>query len=439
MIFRLRDFAIYPAAIWRFRRLLERAQRWDQDTRRGWIQERLNQTLWQAVHHVPYYRRTLAPYRSCFNDMIDRLDLSELPILTKDEIKANYDALCADNAAKFHPHPVHTSGSTGTPTKFLLDEGADISHFASIWRVLNWGGYRFGDRFADLTGFVLKNDRLFQYDARLNCLHLSSFNFKRENIVAYVDRLNRFRPVLIKAFPSSMNLFCRWLDDLGVTVFRPNCVLSCAETLLDHQRQKMESVLGCPVYDFYNQNERASLISTCEYGTYHVHEEYSFTEWGSESSGPNNTSEIIATTYHNMAMPLVRYKTDDLAELRNGSDKCACGRSYRTVRRIIGRIEDLIVTPDGRHVGSIAPAFSLSPGIRLSQIIQDTTESITIKIVKGDNFHISDVDTLDRGLRSRLGEVISIEYDYVDAILPGRNGKIKFIISKPGQAAVTAH
>lgn len=435
MIFRLRDFIYYPLAIKRFRNFLDESQHWNPAKRKSWQQEKLERTLNHAVENVPYYKKTLARYRSRFNEMIDNLDLSELPVLTKEEIRNHYDELCAENSHELRINETQTSGSTGTPTKFLLDSDSNVSHFASLWRVLNWVGYKFGDKFADMTGFMPKDDRLFEYDIRLNCLHLSSFNFKKENIPLYVKKLRKFKPVLIKAYPSAIDLFSRWVRDSGISDFRPKAVLTCAETLLDHQKATVEEILQCPVFDFYNQNERAALFSTCDKGSYHVHEEYSFVEFVNNTNGLNGTDStkaIVTTSLHNLAMPLIRYQTNDLASL-NSLSSCSCGRTYKTVQKIIGRVEDIVVTPEGRCVGRLDAAFKYSPGIRLSQIVQDTVDKIEVKIVKAPIFKQDDVDIIERELRARLGDEIRIDYDFVDSILPGKNGKVKFVISKPGK------
>lgn len=438
MIFRLRDFITHVAAIKDVHQMLGESQYWKQEERRAWVQERLERVLEHAVREVPYYRETLGPYRSRFKDMVDRLDLSELPILTKEEIRNHYSEIHAGNHREYHPRPTHTSGSTGTPTEFLLDRVSNVVHFASIWRVLNWAGYRFGNRFADLTGYLPKNDGLFRFDPRMNCIHLSSFNFKKENMELYVEKLEKFHPVLIKAYPSAIDLFVRWLKELGLEGYKPKSVLTCAETLLDHQKKVVEEVLGCPVFDFYNQNERAALISTCEHGTYHVHEEYSLAEFIGDANAPSaggDIKSIVATTFHNFAMPLIRYQTNDLASV-NGLSTCACGRTYKTVARIIGRVEDIVVTPGGRHVGRLDAAFKYSPGIRLSQIVQETPDEIAVNIVKAESFSQRDIDTIESELRARLGNDIGIRFEYVDSILPGENGKLKFVMSKPGRAAL---
>jgi phenylacetate-CoA ligase len=430
MIFRLRDFAIYPRAIKRFHDLLSESQAWPPERLRGWVQERLECSLVHASTRVPYYRRTLAPFRDRFAGMIERLDLSELPFLTKEDVRTHYAELKADDWRQYGGAPTHTSGSTGTPTEFLLDRGSNIAHFAAIWRVLNWAGYRFGQRFADLTGYVPRRGRLYQYDVRLNCLHLSSFDFKRENIGRYAERLRRFRPTVFKAYPSSLDLFCRWVEEAGIDPPLPGAVLTCAESLLEHQRATIRRVLPVPLFDFYNQNERAALISTCVNGRYHCHEEYGLVELVGDGTG-----EIVATTFHNRAMPLIRYRTGDLASA-GADDPCLCGRSYRTVAAIQGRIEDIVVTPDGRHVGRLDAAFKYSPGIRLSRIVQHTIDEIRIDIVKAATYSTQDQEVLERELRLRLGGAIGIRFNFVEAIPPGSNGKIKFVVSDPGREAI---
>jgi phenylacetate-CoA ligase len=292
-----------------------------------------------------------------------------------------------------------------------------------------------GNRFADLTGHVSKRGRLFEYDLRLNCLHLSSFDFKRENIGRYVDRLRRFRPVVFKAYPSSLHLFCRWVRDAGLEPPTPRAILTCAESLLDHQSAMIQATIPAPLFDYYNQNERAALISTCEKSRYHVHEEYSLLELVHGPARSEGGSEIVATTFHNLAMPLIHYRTGDLATPDDGTP-CACGRHSRTVASIQGRIEDVVVTPDGRHVGRLDAAFKYSPGIRLSRIVQQTPREIRVDIVRAATYSTQDGETLERELRARLGGAIGIRFNFVEEIPVGINGKIKFVISEPGRAAI---
>lgn len=433
MVFRLRDFIFYPAAINRCRTFLDKSQYWSQEKRREWTREQLDRVLWHAVRNVPYYKRTLGPYEPRFREMLDRLDLSELPLITKDLIRKHYQELQANNPGHSRSRESHTSGSSGTPMQFLLDRSSDTNHFAAIWRVLNWTGYKFGNRFACInTTMETETEQLFVYDFKQNCLNFPFVNLKKDNIKKCVTRLKKFNPVVIKSYPSALALFSHWLREVGIRDYRPKAVLTCAETLLDHQKKIISEVLECPIFDFYNQNERACLFSTCGEGRYHIHEEYSFVELlNSESlpAAPGESAEIITTGFHNFVMPLIRYQTNDLAVIDEGNP-CECGRTYKTVERVIGRIEDMIVTPRGRHVSRMDIPFKYSPGIQEGQIIQKQVDKIKVNVLKADSYKQKDLDNLLHHMHLRLGEDMKIEYDFVDSIPLGENGKKKFIVSK---------
>lgn len=436
MRFRLVDYASHPLAIKRLHDELLESQYWAPAQRREWVQERLERTLRHAVKNVPYYRRTLGPYESRFNEMIDRLDLSELPTLSKQDVRVHFDELCAEGTSNTEKNTVRTSGTTGTPTRFLMDQESNLHQFASMWRVLNWAGYRFGNRFVD---FKADPDKRFpvSYDARQNCIVFPIEHSKKENVPLYVRAIRMFRPALIKAYPQTLNLVCHWMQELGLDNLHVKRVVCCAETLRDHHRATIKRVMRCPVYDFYAQNERAALISTCEKGRYHVHEEYSFVESASEGgdrSGPGKSVEVVTTTFHNLAMPLIRYQTGDLVTLGDDAP-CECGRTYRTVGRIDGRLQDMIVAPDGRYLASLEHAFFDAPGVQMSQIVQETTAGIEVKIVKAEDFVAEDLDRVEARLRGMIGDEMDIKISLVDSIPAGENGKIPFVISKPGSQA----
>lgn len=435
MKFKLSDYVLHPLAIKRRHDALLESQYWTSAQRREWVQARLDRTLRHAVKNVPYYRRTLGPHESRFNEMIDRLDLSELPTLSQQNVRDHYDELCAEGNGRHGGNLVRTSGTTGAPTRYLLDRESNLNHFASIWRVLNWVGYRLGNRFADFRDNPGKRFPA-HYDARQNCMIFPVEHLKQDNVAFYRRTLKTFKPRLIKGYPMTLNLLCRWMKDLGMMDLRPKSVVCCAETLLDHVRVMINEVMGCPVYDFYAQNEHAALISTCEQERYHVHEEYSHLEFlrtGRQGSG--NRTEIVATTFHNLAMPLIRYRTGDLVTLDDEAP-CRCERTYRTVGKIVGRSQDMIVTPDGRHL-NLEHAFMDCDGIRMSQVVQESTDGVEVRLVKAENYTDEDLEKIDAGLHELLGNEMRVEFAFVDSIPAGENGKIAFQVSKPGKEAAS--
>jgi phenylacetate-CoA ligase len=428
--FRLRDFIRYPYKILSFRRFLSHSEHWTSEELQEWCLVKLRNTLNHAFKNVPYYTKLINEYNITFKQLENFDDLKQIPFLNRDLICTRMQDMIANDYLKYDPTKSHTSGSTGTPMHFLLDKYTNILEFASLWRVLNWTGYRFGDKYASLHGRIIKNDKLFEYDWRTNCLHLSSFNFKDENIKIYDQKIKLFKPKIIKAYPSSITLFSQWLKESNIEPYQPKAIVTSSESLLDHHREIIKQVYDCPIHDFYGQNERAALISTCPNGIYHIHQEYSHVEIIDDCNNPvklGEAGEIVTTSFHNYAMPMIRYRTGDFA-IRSKKD-CPCGRPYPTIDKIIGRIEDLVVTPDGRYVGRMDASFKYSNGIRFSQIIQKDINEIIVKIVKNEYYRKNDENILHYHLQKRLGDIIAIKFKYVDKIPFEKNGKIKFVKS----------
>lgn len=434
MNFDLGEYALRAGAIWRFRRTLAETENWVPARRRAWIQERLERTLELATRRVPYYRRTLTPYKSEFSNLIDRLDLTPLPFITKRTIQEHFDELIADGGHRRKARKVSTSGSTGMPTTFLVDRRSAVCQFAATWRALNWTGYRFGDRFADMRTIDIDYP-LLKYEPTLNCQLVSVFRMRRENAKKVLKRLDRLRPSLLKAYPSALFFLCQWIEELGLEPrHQPNRILVCAEMFFEEQRERIEGVFQAPIFDFYSNNERAGMISTCELERYHVHEEYSNLEFVSYAGGVHRDArEVVATTLHNDIMPLIRYRTGDDIVV-GAEDRCACGRTLPTIERIIGRFQDVIVTSDGAIHSMLGILFAEAEGIAASQIRQEDVDAIEVLLVRREGFDPREVDRLEEQMREVFGSSeIDIRFRFVEAIRPERNGKIPFIVSKPGR------
>ena len=347
MEFRLKDFR-YPLKIYKFKKFLAQSQWYDEERLLEYQCQRLRHLLKHCYENVPYYTEIFDKNRLKPDDIKTIEDLKLLPILTKECVRNNFNKLMAKKVKKFDPIVSHTSGSTGTALEFYLDRDTNILEFATIWRFWNWTGYRFGDKFADLRGRVIQGKKPWMIDYRLRSLNLSSFRLTRDVVKDYATQLRKFKPKIIRGYPSSISLFAKWLQEDGIDDIQPVAVVTSAETLLAPQRQDIEEVFNCKVYDWYGIMERVAAIGQCEYGNYHINSEYGIVEILDENGNPvqnGERGEIIATSLHNHAMPFIRYRTNDLAVADDDGKKCECGRGLPLVKSIFGRVEDFVVTP----------------------------------------------------------------------------------------------
>jgi phenylacetate-coenzyme A ligase PaaK-like adenylate-forming protein len=122
-----------------------------------------------------------------------------------------------------------------------------------------------------------------------------------------------------------------------------------AEPWTEEMRARIEQLLGLRALDIYGLSEviGPGVASECVVASdgLHVNEDHFLVEALDPQSGlpvPDGTvGELAFSTLTKQAMPLLRYRTGDIAALRRGS--CACGRTLVKMSKVTGRKDDMIV------------------------------------------------------------------------------------------------
>jgi phenylacetate-CoA ligase len=259
----------------------------------------------------------------------------------------------------------------------------------------------------------------------------SSYHLSPANAPAYSRALCAYRPDYIDSYPSSAATLAALLKEAGLAAPRPRAIVKSSETLGASQREVIEEVFGARCFDQYGSTEQAAFVSQCEKGSYHVHPEYGIVEVVDAAGDPvraGEEGEMLCTSFTNDALPLIRYRTGDAAVA--GEPGCACGRAFPTLARILGRLDDLIVTPDGRRVGRLDPVFKGRSTIREAQIVQETPERVRVRIVEAPGYAPADGEAVRRELAIRLGPEMEIEIVTVDAIERTGSGKFRAVVNR---------
>jgi phenylacetate-CoA ligase len=325
---------------------------------------------------------------------------------------------------------IQTSGTSGSPLTLVQTLGNSIREEAFVYRQLRWIGVRHGQRRASIRGDLVcdafpPDGRYWCRDWVANALLLSSYHLSDATIGHYIDRLERFDPVLIQAYPSSIAALASWLHAAGRRYQGASLkgVMTSSETLEPAVRLAVSSAFGVSVFDWYGQSERVAAIGTCEHGRYHVLTDYSGVQLLDPGDG---SAELVGTSLNNMAMPLQHYRTGD-AVVPGDVSPCPCGRVFPTVAAILGRHEKTVTLSDGRLV------------TRLDRVFQGHDRSLVegqVRYLGGDCFVLRVVATcaftaqdeaglLDKFLQRVPGVQVSVEK--VAAIPRGPNGKFEFI------------
>lgn len=397
--------------------------------------ERLQSILRHAESNVPYYSQLFKKIGLKTSSLRDPDDLAKIPLLDKETLRRQPHLFRArDRKASYILQ--NTSGSTGTPISVHVDEQTYKLAMALVLHHEQAHGVRFGERRATFAGRMIKRiddnrPPFCRYNRRENQMIFSAYHLSPENIGAYLRDLNRFRPREIIGYPSAIYSLATCIEQTGARLdFTPQLVVTNSETLFDWQREVIEDMLGCKVYDYYGTAEYVVFAGECSHSNYHVNPLMGILEVV-DSDGHNCTDtegEIVCTTLSNRAMPLIRYRIGD-SGIVSGAP-CGCDSNHDVLKSVTGRVDDIIVTPDNAKIGRLDHIYKGLTGIKEGQIVQKTRTECLIRIVKADAGTAIDEHALVQNFRERVGYDMSVSITYVDAIERGSNGKFRAVVNE---------
>ncbi len=409
---------------------------WTADQWRRWQEERLARLLHRAARHVPYYRALWAERRAR-GDQSSFERLENWPLLDKHAVREHPEAFLAEDCNRRRMFEAHTSGTTGTP--LLLWQSRETLRawyalFEARWR--GWHGVSRHDRWAILGGQLVvpvsrKKPPFWVHNWPMHQLYLSSYHLAPELVPDYVEEIQRFRPAYLWGYSSALYTLAEECRRLGVRDLRFRVILTNAEPLYDYQRSVIEDAFQTPVRETYGMTEMAAAAGECEQGHLHWFPDAGFVEILNQDS--DGVGEVVATGLINQDMPLIRYRVGDCARPAPEGDLCPCGRKLPLLQQIEGRLDDVIITPDGRRIGRMDPVFTADLPILEAQIVQDSLDYIRLRVVPDREFSSRHEEILRHLIRERLGDGMRVEIERVQRIERGPNGKFRAVVSRVGR------
>jgi len=441
--FKFTDF-LYPRALLSTYFLLRRSEFWSQAQFDQYQAERLAALLRFCAQEVPYYgpvfraagleARQIHPGNAlqC---------LKTLPILDKDTVREQPGLFMPPKVTRFHPKPITTSGTTGTPLTVYWDHSSNVMELCSIQRLWRWAGFRPGQPFLDMRSRVFTDEDnhlvrehgiVYIRNWKANALEFSSDLLDADNIQHYYAVLLRYKPRLVRGHPQAIQRLISLLHSAHLHGWRPHAVTPASETLYDFQRQQMEEAWHVPILDSYGLKEHNVFIAQCPKGGYHIYPEYGMCELLDDDGHPVRPGQegwIVATGLHTYAQPLLRYNTRDRAIAGDGR-LCGCGRTLPLVERIIGRIDDCIYTRDNKRYSGMHFAFFGRRGIKKARLVQEDLTKVQVELVITPEFTQVERAALLHGLETKVDKKLVFDFHCVDDIVQEQPGKFKFVVSK---------
>jgi phenylacetate-CoA ligase len=433
-----------PLALWRrgerrqlaYQREFERTQYLSEDDLRHLQWVRLEALLRHAYERCPFYRRRFEQAGLCPDDVRCLEDLRKLPVLEKRDVQLHAAEMIARGWSESDLIRNQTGGSTGTPITFYLSRDRKCSRAAATLRHNGWAGWRVGHRAAviwgaprdrpgddwraRLRGAILREPRWLDTaaltEATLKCFH---------------DELWHYQPRIIQAYARSAVLFARYLVDKRLRPYRPAAIVTSAEVLEAKDRELLESVFGCEVFNRYGCREFSVVASECPaHAGLHVMAEGLFVEIDTPGgpAEPGQVGSLLVTDLLNPAMPMIRYRIGDMGSWAR--HRCPCGRNLPLLDEVAGRVTDFLVGADGRLVSGVYLAtyvVAQRRSLGQVQIHQSRAGHVVYRLCPGPGFDPqADGDYLRQATREHLGAAATAEVEPVAALPVEPSGKFLF-------------
>ena len=382
--------------------------------------------------HVPAYRERL---RAAGLDgrALDRAALADLPPLTRRDLQAG-DALFCQALPPGHG-PVgmaQTSGSTGEPVKVLKTMIGGLFWNAMTIRYHLWQEPDLLGRLCAIRASNLPAERLPSWGGATAELFATGPFLRINNdldLRQQIDAVADFSPVSLMIYPSNLAAMLDQLEGENSTLPSVQRVRTIGETLSPGLRERTEAQLGATVRDCYSSEEVGYIAIECPAGgLYHVMAETVIVEIVDVDGHPCREGEIgrvLVTDLHNHATPLIRYAIGDMAE---AGPPCSCGRGLPTLRRIVGRERNMLLTPDGRRAWPLTgfrDFATIAPVIQY-QLIQHALDAIEVRLVVGDPLSTDQEQALTDLITRSLGYPFTLSFTYfADRIPRQANGKFE--------------
>jgi phenylacetate-CoA ligase len=404
--------------------------------------QRFQRLIRFAAETVPFYRDWFRVERLDFRDFRTPDDLDRLPILEKSTVSQNPELFRSTSESGRQAVRFTTSGSTGFPLIFYHDRRSIIANMAfsepgrSVQAELI--GKRFGYRSLAINRSNSTDSKIRNF-CNANTMVPRTRQFRRLDLTeppeTAVAAIREWKPEVLVGYGSYLEMFFRYVRERHIDLPLPRLVHFAADGMTTPGRQLITDEFGIPVVGSYAAVECFKIGFQCSHGTgYHLYEDLCHSrivDERGETLGPGKSGSVIITNLVNRGTILLNYRLGDIGSL--SGQPCNCGRTLRLLEDLEGRIEDMLILPEGRfvHPRAIWAVLRNSRGLLRYQFIQHGLHRFELNLVttSEDSYRQIRENALPN-LSGILERGSQIETNRLDRIMPDASGKFRPIVSK---------
>jgi phenylacetate-CoA ligase len=398
-----------------------------------WQSQRLQEVL-QGALSVPYYAQV---WTNSQKDSSQAGRLLELPLLEKEPLRAAPKAFLRTDLNPRYPLTFYTSGSTGTPIATIWTV-AELRNSLALReaRSARWAGVSFQEARATFSGRMVEPNPdskgpFYRFNLAEKQVYFSPFHLSPDTVSFYLHALEKHHVRWLTGYAVSYYLLAKFILEQGLTVPAGiQAIITTSEKVTLEMRQAMEKAFQCKVFEEYSTVENVLFASECEHGRLHVSPDVAVVEILRPDGSPclsDEVGEVVATSLIRTYQPLIRFRLGDMAMW--DAEPCPCGHHMPVIKEVLGRIEDVVIGPDGRQMVRFHGVFANQPHVREGQIIQESLELIRVKVVPAEGFGAQDFHDIVHRVQQLLGEKVKVEVESVAEIPRTKAGKFLAVVS----------
>ncbi len=368
--------------------------------------KRLVSMVKRCYENVPFYRKKFDEMGLKPEDIRSIDDIVKLPFTVKQDLRDTYPfglvAVPRGELARVHA----SSGTTGKQTVV-----AYTKHDLNVWArgaaraIVGTGGTK--EDFVHVSyGYGLFTGGLGLHDGAellgATVIPVSSGNTNRQ-----VQILQDYGSDILCCTPSYAMYIGETVRDKGIDpkTLKVRIGIFGAEPWTEEMRREIEKSLAIKAYDIYGLSEIAGPGVACEceeQAGMHVQEDFFYPEIIDPVTGEQlpdgEEGELVFTCIGKEALPLLRYRTRDIASLTH--EPCKCGRTLVRMTKPKGRTDDMLIIRGinvfPSQIESVLLDLGMDPNYRMIVDRKNNLDTLEVQVEMNENMFADTVRSLER-------------------------------------------
>ena len=314
-------------------------------------EEKLRTALQYLLDNSQYYRRLFATHNIDISDIRTIEDLQKIPFTEKKDLQLYNDEFLCCPKEKIVDY-VTTSGTLGEPVTFGCTD-KDLQRLAyNEKKSFACAGVKPGDIVQLMTTIDKRFMAGLAYFLGIRELGASIIRVGNGIPELQWDTINRIKPDTIMCVPSFILRLIQYAEEHGIDYKNSSVrrIIGIGEGMREQDfslnllGRRIKEKWDVELFATYSSTEMGATFSECPYSCGgHVHPELIIVEIIGEDDKPvpdGEVGEIVVTTLGVEGIPLLRFRTGDMAA--KIVDQCHCGRYSYRLTPLVGRKNNMI-------------------------------------------------------------------------------------------------